>query len=109
MEIWPLWEYFNYIIWDERWRGQAQIKRGKPERVLTISLCSQASHAGPLRGKHPVGHRQREKVELWAHALTVVSKGRNGPGRVTEFKTGWVESFQWAVGIRAVSDCGTQP
>lgn len=28
----------------------------KSERVLTILLCSQASHAGPLRGKHPVGH-----------------------------------------------------
>lgn len=47
--------------------------------------------------------QQQEKVELWAHAVIMVSKGRNGRGRVTEFKTGW------AVGIRAVSDCGTQP
>lgn len=41
--------------------------------------------------------RQREKVVLWAHAVIVVSKERNGQGRVTEFKIGWVESFRWEV------------
>lgn len=58
LEVWPLLECLNHIFWGEVQWDQAQMERGKPEKVLVVLLHSHfpgkdtASHAEPLR-KHP--------------------------------------------------------
>lgn len=92
LEVWPLWEYLNCIIWGEVQWGQAQIKRGKPASdwiaELTPTLLGRTQPA-TLRGAPRSAVRQREEVELWTHAVSVVSRGRKGRGREPAFRFRW--------------------
>jgi hypothetical protein len=49
-------------------------------------------HSGGTNGKAPrLEMRQREREELWARTLIVVSVEREGRLRVSRIRVGWVE------------------
>ena len=61
---------------------------------------------GTIGGKHlgQSGGRGNEG-EMWTEAFIVVSLGRAGRGRVSRFRTGWLEELQPAWGAGAVPGC----
>ena len=49
--------------------------------------CTQCMHDG----RHWGNQEAEERGKLWSRVFVVVSKGRNGSGRISRLKIGWIE------------------
>lgn len=64
----------------------SQIPRGGACHIMRGSV-----HSICTMGGTGANQEAEERRKLWARVFVVISKGRNGRGRISRLKIGWIE------------------